>query len=80
MSELTNDKGYLTEHQSLNAYATTEWVKGQNYLTTHQDISMKAEQTALNKYMRWTIASLIIGGLSLLGVVAMFLKLFFDIF
>ena len=80
VSELTNDKGYLTEHQSLNAYATTEWVKGQNYLTTHQDISMKAEQTALDKYMRWTIASLIIGGLSLLGVVTMFLKLFFGIF
>lgn len=30
------DKNYLTEHQSLDAYATMEWVEEQGYLTEHQ--------------------------------------------
>lgn len=29
------DRAYLTEHQSLNGYATEKWVKSQNYLTEH---------------------------------------------
>lgn len=31
-SELTNDSGFLTEHQSLAGYATESWVQNQNYL------------------------------------------------
>lgn len=40
-SELTNDSGFLTEHQSLDGYATEQWVSQQGYLTQHQDISGK---------------------------------------
>lgn len=40
-SELTNDSGFLTEHQSLEGYATEQWVENKGYLTEHQDISGK---------------------------------------
>ena len=43
-SELTNDSGYLTEHQSLKGYATENWVESKNYLTEHQDISGKQDK------------------------------------
>lgn len=54
VSDLQNDAGYLTEHQSLSAYSTTEqvenmvsaataattgWVESQHYLTEHQSLS-----------------------------------------
>ena len=44
ISELTNDSGYLTEHQSLEGYATENWVNSKNYLTEHQDISGKQDK------------------------------------
>lgn len=34
----------LQEHQSLNGYATQQWVGQQGYLTEHQDISGKADR------------------------------------
>ena len=36
--------GYLTEHQSLAAYATKTWVQQQGYLTSHQSLSGYATQ------------------------------------
>lgn len=33
-SQLTNDSGYLTSHQSLSGYATQSWVQSQGYKTT----------------------------------------------
>lgn len=33
-SQLTNDSGYLTSHQSLSGYATQAWVTGKGYKTT----------------------------------------------
>lgn len=41
VSAFTNDAGYLTSHQSLDGYATEQWVGQQGYLTEHQDISGK---------------------------------------
>ena len=38
ISAFTNDVGYLTEHQSLNGYATEEWVKNQGFLKEHQSL------------------------------------------
>lgn len=38
-SELTNDSGFLTEHQSLSGYATEQWVEDKGYLTEHQSLS-----------------------------------------
>ena len=46
VSDLTNDSGYLTEHQSLSGYATESWVNQQGFLTQHQslaDYALKAE-------------------------------------
>ena len=49
-----NNKGYLTQHQSLeayakksdlNGYATEQWVENKNYLTQHQDLSSYAKKT-----------------------------------
>lgn len=44
--KITLTKGItaLTEHQSLDGYATEAWVEGKGYLTTHQDISGKADK------------------------------------
>ena len=39
VSAFDNDKGYLTEHQSLAGYAKESWVEGKGYLTQHQDLS-----------------------------------------
>lgn len=39
-----NQQGFLTEHQSLEGYATEEWVEGKKYLTQHQDISGKQDK------------------------------------
>lgn len=41
VSAFDNDAGYLTSHQSLDGYATEQWVGQQGYLTEHQDISGK---------------------------------------
>ena len=38
---------YLKEHQSLDGYATEEWVEQQGFLTAHQDISGKADASAV---------------------------------
>ena len=43
-SDLTNDSGYITEHQSLEGYATEQWVDDKGYLTEHQDISGKLDK------------------------------------
>lgn len=37
----------LQEHQSLDGYATEEWVGEQGFLTQHQDITGKVDKTAL---------------------------------
>ena len=34
LSQLTNDKGYLTSHQSLAGYATQDWVNAKGYITS----------------------------------------------
>ena len=39
VSAFNNDAGYLTEHQSLDGYATQTWVQQQGYLTEHQSLS-----------------------------------------
>ena len=39
VSELENDANYLTEHQSLEGYATEAWVNEQGFLKEHQDLS-----------------------------------------
>lgn len=39
VSELENDANYLTEHQSLEGYATETWVNEQGFLKNHQDLS-----------------------------------------
>ena len=44
----SNPSGYLTEHQSLDDYATKDWVENKNYLTEHQDISNKLDTTAFS--------------------------------
>lgn len=46
-SQLTNDSGFLTQHQSLEGYATQQWVESKGYLTEHQDISGKANDNAV---------------------------------
>jgi hypothetical protein len=47
VSELDNDKGYLTEHQSLSGYATEAWVEAKKYLTQHQDLSAYAKKNEI---------------------------------
>jgi hypothetical protein len=58
-SQLDNDSGFLTQHQSLSGYAKTadHYTKTEsdnkyqpkgNYLTQHQDISGKADKTGLS--------------------------------
>lgn len=49
VSAFTNDAGYLTSHQSLDGYATEQWVGQQGYLTEHQDISGKLDVDATAK-------------------------------
>ena len=46
-SQLTNDSGFLTQHQSLAGFATEEWVGKQGYLTEHQDLSAYAKSADL---------------------------------
>lgn len=46
-SQLENDSGYLTEHQSLDGYATESWVEDKGYLTEHQDLSSYALKTEI---------------------------------
>ena len=47
VSQLTNDSGFLTQHQSLAGFATEEWVGKQGYLTEHQDLSAYAKSADL---------------------------------
>ena len=42
-----SDAKYLTQHQSLDGYATQTWVESQGYLTEHQDISSLATKGEL---------------------------------
>lgn len=45
--EKVEEKGYLTEHQSLANYVTETQLEGKNYLTEHQDISKLATKQAV---------------------------------
>ena len=49
VSAFDNDAEYLTQHQSLDGYATEDWVEEQGYLTEHQDISGKLDVDATAK-------------------------------
>ena len=51
VSEFTNDAGYITEHQSLEDYATKEWVEDKGYLTEHQDLSDYAKHVDLIDFL-----------------------------
>ena len=42
VSQLTNDAGYLTSHQSLAGYATQAWVNGKGYITSSGSITGNA--------------------------------------
>lgn len=42
LSQLTNDKGYLTNHQSLAGYATQNWVNSKGYITSSGSITGNA--------------------------------------
>lgn len=44
-SELENDSGFLTEHQSLDGYATEKWVEDKHYLTEHQSLTDYAKKS-----------------------------------
>ena len=46
--EKVEEKGYLTEHQSLANYVTETQLEGKNYLTGHQDISKLATKQAVD--------------------------------
>lgn len=46
--EKVEEKGYLTEHQSLANYVTETQLEGKNYLTEHQDISKLATKQAVD--------------------------------
>lgn len=46
--EKVEEKGYLTEHQSLANYVTEIQLEGKNYLTQHQDISNFATKQAVD--------------------------------
>nr|DAP53421.1 MAG TPA: hypothetical protein [Caudoviricetes sp.] len=46
--EKVEEKGYLTEHQSLANYVTETQLEGKNYLTQHQDISKLATKEAVD--------------------------------
>lgn len=46
--EKVEEKGYLTEHQSLANYVTETQLEGKNYLTHHQDISKLATKQAVD--------------------------------
>lgn len=48
VSDLTQDIEYLTEHQSLEGYATESWVEGKNYLTEHQSLAGYATENYVN--------------------------------
>ena len=45
--EKVEEKGYLTEHQSLNGYVTETQLNEKGYLTKHQDISKLATQKSV---------------------------------
>jgi hypothetical protein len=45
--EKVEEKGYLTEHQSLANYVTETQLEGKNYLTQHQDISKLATKQSV---------------------------------
>lgn len=47
-SDLTNDSGFLTEHQSLEDYATKNWVEDKGYLTEHQSLAGYAKESWVN--------------------------------
>ena len=53
VSQLTNDKGYLTSIPS--EYVTETELSAKGYLTDHQDISMKADKTELHNHSNKTV-------------------------
>lgn len=46
-SDLTNDSGFLTAHQSLDGYATESWVQGQGYIKSAPVSSVNGETGAV---------------------------------
>lgn len=78
VSELENDKGYLTQHQDLTAYAkktdiptkVSAFTNDAGYLTKHQDLSAYAKKSeipsieglATEKYVDTAIANAALGG------------------
>ena len=44
----SNPSGYLTEHQSLDGYATEDWVENKNYLT-NEDIEGKLDTSSFSE-------------------------------
>lgn len=46
-SDLTNDSGFLTTHQSLDGYATESWVQGQGYIKSAPVSSVNGETGAV---------------------------------
>ena len=48
VSELQNDAGYITTHQSLDGFATQTWVQSQGYVTANYSYSKSEINTALN--------------------------------
>lgn len=58
------NKSHLTE--AMAGYATEEWIEGKGYLTSHQDISGKADRSELSGYLPLTGGTLT-GNLNLGG-------------
>lgn len=47
--EKVEEKGYLTQHQSLAGYVTETQLEGKNYLTQHQSLNGYVTETQLNE-------------------------------
>ena len=47
--EKVEEKGYLTQHQSLAGYVTESQLEGKNYLTQHQSLNGYVTETQLNE-------------------------------
>lgn len=62
VSELENDEGYLTEHQSLDGYATEEWVTEKGYLTEHQSLDGLQEELVSGTNIKTINGQSILGG------------------
>lgn len=58
VSQLTNDAGYLTTHQSLVGYATQEWVNDKGYITSSGSCAYATKaanaDTVDNVHIQWS--------------------------